>query len=537
MSQATPASGTRPAVKQIGPLAHWPVDDSIPLLDESIGDVLRRHTAARGAHTAIMWETAEGLQRMSYAQLLDRVENVARWLLESAAPGDRIALWSKNNLESVVLQHASAMAGTILTPFNTSWTDFEVQHALDLVHPKVWFVGQDTRGISLLERAAALAGDRRLVKIGDLLTLQGRATTPLPEVTADAPFLIQFTSGTTGRAKGAVLSHRAALNGGYLRPATDGANESDVWLNPVPLHHVGGSCSIVLGALSVGGAYTVMDRHDTEITVRLLQPTRATRIGGVPTMLMDLLNHPRIAGGGYSHSIRVISVGGASVPPSLIQRLTRELGATPAIGYGQSECPIITSTSMHDDAETIATTVGRPVYQAEVKIVDPDSRETLKIGEIGEVCVRSKLIMSEYYGMPEATAETIDAEGFLHTGDLGSMDGTGIIRIHGRAREVIIRGGENIYPAEVEDALLRHPAVQLAAVIGVDDPKWGQQVAAVIQFRPDQSATQDELREFAAQRVAHFKLPRHWHFVTGMPMTASGKIRKVELESRYNKAS
>ncbi len=533
MSPVSPASSTPTQPKPLGPLAHWPVVTTIPLLAGSIGDALRRHATARGERTAILWEGAEGLQRMSYAKLLVKVENLARWLLERAAPGDRVALWSKNNLESVVLQHASAMAGTILTPFNTSWTDFEVRHALDLVQPRVWFVGQDTRGISLLERATALVEDRVLVGIDDLLKQQARSQTPLPDVAADAPFLIQFTSGTTGRAKGAVLSHRAALNGGYLRPATDGANDSDVWLNPVPLHHVGGSCSIVLGALSVGGAYAVMDRHDTDITVRLLQPTGATRIGGVPTMLMDLLNHPQIAAGGFKHSIRVISVGGASVPPSLIQRIIRELGATPAIGYGQSECPIITSTSMHDDVDTIATTVGRPAFHAEVKIVDPTTRETLKLGEIGEVCVRSQLIMSGYYGMPEATAETIDADGFLHTGDLGSMDSNGIMRIHGRAREVIIRGGENIYPAEVEDALLRHPAVQLAAVIGVDDEKWGQQVAAVVQLRPGQQATPEDLRAFAAQRVAHFKIPRYWHFVSGMPMTASGKIRKVELEARF----
>ena len=520
-------------MRSIGPFSHWLPDDSIALLDMSIGDLLRQHARNLKDHTALMWPVGDHLERMSYSQLLDHAETVAGWLLEHAQVGDRVALWSRNNMESVILEYASALAGTVLTPFNTSWTDFEVRHALELVDPRVWLVGVDTRGTTLADRAATMADGRPLQNIADLLDLTPRHKATLPTVAPEAPFLIQFTSGTTGRAKGAVLSHRAALNGGYLRPKAEGSNESDVWLNPVPLHHVGGSCSIVLGALSVGGAYAVMDRHDTDVTVRLLQPTGATRIGGVPTMLQDLLNHPLIAGGSFKHSIRVISVGGATVPPSLIQRLRKELGAIPAIGYGQSECPIVTGTSRDDDVDTIATTVGRPVCNSEVKITDPQTGALLLLGEIGEVCVRSPLIMSEYFGMPQATAETIDAEGFLHTGDLGSMDGTGIMRIHGRAREVIIRGGENIYPAEVEDALLRHPAVQQAAVVGVDDEKWGQQVGAVVQLRSGMDADIEQLRDFAAERIAHFKIPRHWRFVNAWPMTASGKIRKIELNPLF----
>jgi fatty-acyl-CoA synthase len=512
---------------KLGPKAHWPADPTVPLLRESIGELLRRRARERGDRTALFWPAGEAIETMSYADLLGRAERLGGWLAEHAEPGERIAVWSGNNLAYVIIEYACALAGLILTPFNAAWTDFEARHALALTTPAVVFAGPDARGVRLQERAQALAAGGLVLDIARAMELAPAAPRSLAPVDPAAPFLIQFTSGTTGRAKGAVLSHRAALNGAYIRPHLDGATGEDVWLNAVPLHHIGGTCVVVLGALSVGGACAVLARFDVAQLCALMRPTGATRMGGVPTMWHGILEHPDLPKSDIA--LKVVTLGGAYVPPTLVRRVREELGADVGIGFGQSEAPMITGTDLKDSPEIIATTVGRPLPHTEVKIVDPKTRATLDLDEVGEVAVRSPLVMEGYFNQPEATAEAIDAEGFLYTGDLGRMDAEGIVRLHGRARELIIRGGENIYPIEVEDALLEHPAVDVAAVLGVDHERWGQEVAAVVRLRSGQPASAAELEAFVGRRVAHFKVPRRWAFVEAFPMTASGKIRKTEL--------
>jgi fatty-acyl-CoA synthase len=253
-------------------------------------------------------------------------------------------------------------------------------------------------------------------------------------------------------------------------------------------------------------------------------------MGGVPTMWIDLLRRPDLP---KDAGVKVVSLGGASVSPQLVREVAERLGAVCQIGYGQSECSIATTTAAGDDLSTLTETVGRPLPHVELKIIDRATGRTAALGEVGEVCIRGPMTMDRYWGDPAATAETIDAEGFLHTGDLGAMAADGVCRIHGRAREVIIRGGENIYPAEVEDALLRNPAVALAAVVGVEDERWGQRVGAVVKLKPGAAADPAALEAHAAGWVAHFKVPRDWRFVDALPMTASGKIRKVELEGLF----
>jgi fatty-acyl-CoA synthase len=522
----------------MGPLAHWRAEPRVALIREPIGELLRGWAGRQPGATALLWERSTcirsgtgvirpDLERMSYAELLSASEALAHWLLEGSKPGDRIGLWARNSVEAVLLEYGCALAGSIFTPFNPAWTDYEVEHALALTTPRMLFAGLDSRGRALPERASRLARDCPVLDVAAARGLSPREPGSLPELTQASPFLIQFTSGTTGRAKGALLSHRAALNTGYVRPGCDGAGPDDVWLNPVPIHHIGGSCAVVLGALSVGGACVVLEKHDPEQIARLAEPVRATRMGGVPTIFLDLLDSPTFPK--ERVPIRAVTLGGAAVPPSLVRRVQNEWGASVAIGYGQSECGVVTGTRRSDDPETIATTVGRPLPDAEVKVVDRSSGETLRFGEIGEICVRSGTAMDGYFGMPEATAEVFDSEGFLHTGDLGSMDDQGLVRIVGRAREVIIRGGENIYPAEVEDALLQHPAVAMTGVIGVDDARLGQDVAAFVQLRPGKAASAEELEAFVRERIAHFKVPKHWRFMDSLPMTASGKVRKIDL--------
>lgn len=517
----------------IGPKAHWPPQPSIPLLTESIGELLRRRGREAGDRPALYWPAGDDLVKMTYAELLDRAERLGAWLMEHAKPGDRIAVWARNSLPYVFIEYASALAGCILAPFNPAWTDFEVEHAINLTEPAVIFVGPDVRGVALHDRAKALGGDRLVLDIEDARTLEPKALKTLPPVPASAAFLIQFTSGTTGRSKGAVLSHRAALNGAYIRPCVDGSSEDDVWLNPVPYHHIGGTCVVILGALSVGGCFAVLDRFDVGQLIRLMGPSGATRMGGVPTMWHTMLQSPDLAS---VSTLSIVTLGGAYVPAALVRRVQEKTGAVVVVNFGQSESAMITGTGLDDSPELIATTVGRPLPHIEVKIVDPNTRETVNIDVVGEVAVRSPLVMDGYFNQPEATAQAIDAEGFLYTGDLGRMDAEGFLRLRGRARELIIRGGENVYPTEVEDALLEHPAVDAVAVVGVDDEKWGQQVAGVVKLKAGAEAEPAELEAFAAKRVSHFKVPRLWTFVDEFPMTASGKIKKTDLPKLFEAA-
>jgi fatty-acyl-CoA synthase len=508
----------------------WPGETTLDLLDGSIGDVLREQAELRAEHTALLWPEDDGLVRVTYGELLVRAERVAAGLLAVASTQDRIAVCARNSVNWIVLEYACALSGLILAPFNPAWTDVEMSHAIELSEPRLIFTGEDTRGVDTTERINLLRGKADVVTLARLADLPG-SDQPLPDISSATPFLLQFTSGTTGRAKAALLSQRAALNSGYLRSRNGDADEHDVWLNPVPLHHVGGSCVMVLGALSVGGTYVVLERFDVETLVALIGPTGATRIGGVPTMLYAILDHADV--GGVAGNVVGVGLGGANVPPALVERVRAELGAVPSIGYGQSECPLITSTNADDSTTTIAMTVGRPVPHTAMKIVDR-AGQLLPLGEVGEIRLRSPITMDGYFAMPEATAEVIDEDGYLRTGDLGSMDEGGVITIRGRARDVIIRKGENIYPAEVEDALGQHPDVVMAAVIGTADERAGQQVAAAVQLRPDASVSCADLEAFLTERIARYKVPSRWRFLDTLPLTASGKVRKFELQPLFD---
>jgi len=516
-----------------GELAHWPADTGVELLTESVGGMLQRQAKDYPERPALFHlpdEASDAVAAVSYRELLERAENCARWLAARVAPGERVAVWSRNELATVTLQYGCALCGAVIVHLNTAWTDTEVEHALSLTTPSLLFAGRDHRGQELLTRLTGLAGTG-VRPLADVATIAAeRSAQPLPAVVQDAPFLIQFTSGTTGRAKGALLSHRAGLLGGWLRPHCEGATCEDVWLNAVPFHHIGGSISIMLGALGVGGAFVVLRGFDREQVIRLMPLVGATRMGGVPTMWHDLLASPNLPA---SVCLNAVSLGGASVPEELARAIFERLGARCGIGYGQSEFTIITASMPEDPPAVVCATVGRPLPHVEMKIVDPDSGAVQPWGEPGEICVRGPMCMDGYWRNAEATAGTIDPDGFLHTGDVGTLDAQGYCRVKGRVRDVIIRGGENIYPAEIEGTLLTHPGVAMAAVVGVDHPRLGQEPAAVILRRPGSDVGAGELEALVAGAVASFKVPRHWRFVDAMPMTASGKIRKVELEEAF----
>jgi fatty-acyl-CoA synthase len=503
--------------------------DEPPMPPGSLAALLRRQAERLGERPAMLVPQAGGgVAPISYADMARRAENVAHWLAQQCEPGSRVAIWSRNAVESVVVQHACALSGMIVAHFNTGWTDAELGHACATIAPVLAFAGLGFRDADLSPRLAAMASFPVLA-LSEVNTIADAARTgDLPDPGPEAPCLIQFTSGTTGKAKGALLSQRAVLYGGWLRPAVYGGNEHDVWLNAVPYHHIGGSIAIIVGALATGSAFVVLERYARDETVRLMRELRPSRMGGVPTMWHDILSSPDLP---TDRAVRLVTLGGASVPPSIVRAVEEQTGARCAIGYGQSESGAVTNTVLSDPIAILCETIGRASPHTEVMIADADSGAPVALGTVGEILARSPGNMLEYWGNREATAQTIRPDGFLRTGDLGAMDEQGYIRFAGRLREVIIRGGENIYPAEVEDALLSHPAVAMAAVVKVAHERLGHEVGAVVTFRPGMSAGFDELEAHAATQIAHFKVPRHWHALDAMPLTVSGKIRKVELEA------
>ncbi|WP_239374715.1 class I adenylate-forming enzyme family protein [Frankia sp. Cj5] len=512
--------------------AHWPADTGVALCEMPVGDWLRQVADRHPDRPALRWQDDHGIATVTYAELVDRAAAVAAGLLGVVAPGDRVALWAPNCPDWVVVQCAGALAGTVLVPINTSLRDEEVSHELRQSGARLIIAAAEHRGSPLRERARALADELpgrpvRVVALEELARALPPRPGPLPAVSPLAPFLIQYTSGTTGRPKGAVLSHFAVLNTGRIAGRVFAGPL--VWCSGLPLHHVGGSVSGVLMTFASAGTMVLSPGFEPARTLSLIERARVTALGAVPTMLYDLLAYPGLARYDIS-SLQVIQTGGTTVPPALIRRTEAVLGCRVVISYGQSEAPNATACLPSDSDLVKAETLGRALPRREVRIIRPGTEgTTADLGEHGELWIRSPLNMSGYHDDPEATSRTLDAEGWLHTGDLCAMDAAGILRIHGRIRDVIIRGGENIYPREVEEALLDHPGVVDAAVVGAPDERLGEVPVAFVVPAAGSATTADELAAFARSRLAYFKVPVDWHVVDDLPRTASGKVRKFLL--------
>jgi fatty-acyl-CoA synthase len=394
--------------------------------------------------------------------------------------------------------------------------------------------GRDFR-TTIEEIKADIPGVREVISLADWASFlaSGENNGSLPSVSPDDIAQVQYTSGTTGFPKGAELTHRGLVNNSRFYANVIGADAQDVWINPMPMFHTAGCGLVTLGALQTGGMHVLPPGFDAELMLDLIETHRGTLMLSVPTMLIRMLDQ-RGAIDRDLTSWRLTTLGGASVPPELVRRTISEFHVDVAIGFGQTESsPYITHTLPHDPQSKWIDTVGRPLPQTEVKVVDRETGETVPIDVIGEICARSVCVMKGYFGDPKATAEAVDAEGWLHTGDLGSMDAQGYLRIHGRIKDMIIRGGENIYPREVEDVLYTHPAVAHASIVGVPDLELGEIVVAFVQPKPNHRLNTQELSEFCRARLAAYKTPLIWHFVEQFPQTTSGKIQKFVLRDEY----
>jgi len=510
----------------------WPADTSTPLLEATVGDLLRAAAAARPDGPALVEGTGRpDARRWSFAELLAASEAVARSLLQRFRPGERVAVWAPNSAEWVLAEFGCALAGLTLVTVNPAYRAAELRHVLEASSAVGVIVAREFRGAPLAEVAAevaaTLAGLRAIIPIeelGDVPAVDG----PLPVVTPDAIAQIQFTSGTTGRPKGALLHHRGLVNNARFFADRAGLQAETPFLNPMPMFHTAGCVSCTLGPLSKLMELVVVPAFEPGLVLGLLESSRATGMGTVPTMALAMMEHPDFTVRDLS-ALDVMISGGATVPAELVRRIEAALGGRMIIVYGQTEAsPLITATGPDDSPDDKALTIGRPLPHAHCKIVDEQGR-TVPVGVAGEICVRGYQVMAGYEGLAEATAAAIDAEGFLHTGDLGTMDERGYVTITGRLKDMIIRGGENIYPREIEERLFAHPAVGDVAVIGVPDERWGEVVAAVI--RPVEGATPsaEELTGWCRAALAPYKTPAAWYVVEQFPLTASGKIQKFVL--------
>ncbi len=519
--------------------ALWLRDPVADWITGSIGEVLRRRAEEGGDHPALHWMDAAGtITTLSYRELYAASRERASALLSLAAPGDAVAVFAPNSREWLLVELGSALAGTVLVPINPAMPDDEVEHILDLTQARVVLTVESYRGQRLEERMRALAATRSdpLVVLNlSSWAQEVRGGADISPVKSDHPFIIQYTSGTTGRPKGALHTHESALNAGAIWCRDWGHGAGDVLATAAPLFHVGGSITIVLGTIAVGASVALMASYEPSLLLRLLAETEATVLAAVPTVLFDLLEQPEFSREQLPR-LHTVMGGGADVSPETIRSIEEGFGVRCVVTYGQSEAPAVLQTRRDDPLEMKATRLGRPLPGRDVRIARSDG-STADDDEVGQICTRSAMRMVEYFGQPMETAQVVDSEGWLYTGDLGAMDATGYVSSHGRARDVIIRGGENIYPEEVERVFRQHDSVVDVAVVAAPDSRWGEVPAGFVQPAPGCQVDTADLVSFGRARLASFKVPRQWVVVEEFPRTATGKIRKADLRGRLSDSS
>jgi len=515
-----------------------------PLLGETIGDNLRRIASQFPASEAIV-DVPTG-RRWTYAQLDADSDSVAAGLIAlGIQTGDRVGIWSPNCAEWVLLQYATAKIGAILVNINPAYRSHELgyvlrQSGIRFLVTAERFKTSDYRGM-IEEVRGGLPGLERVIYLGtgdwdDLLAagaaIGGELLAQRSAALAfDDPINIQYTSGTTGFPKGATLSHHNILNNGYFIGAGCRYSERDRVCIPVPFYHCFG---MVLGnlACTTHGACIVIPApaFDPAATLAAVQAEKCTSLYGVPTMFIAELALPDFASYDLS-SLRTGIMAGSPCPVEVMKRVLSEMHmAEVEICYGMTETsPVSTQTSTDDDMERRVSTVGKVHPHVEIKVIDPETGRVLPRGSHGELCTRGYSVMLGYWNEPDKTAEAIDAGRWMHTGDLAVMDDAGYLNIVGRIKDMVIRGGENIYPREVEEFLYGHPEIEDVQVIGVPDATYGEELCAWVKLRPGSELSAEQVREFCTGQIAHYKIPRYVRVTDEFPMTVTGKVQKFKM--------
>ncbi len=516
-----------------------------PLIGRTIGEDLHRTVRRFGDREALV-DCPSG-RRWTYTELGAAVDRLALGLLGAGiAKGDRVGIWAPNCPEWVLLQYATAEIGAILVNINPAYRTHELAYVLRQSGVRLLVSATSFKTSDYAAMVGEVVGEcpnvERTVFIGtsswDELADGGaeHGVTALAqriaELTFDDPINIQYTSGTTGFPKGATLSHHNILNNGFFVGELVNYTEHDRVCLPVPFYHCFGMVMGNLGCTSHGACIVIpAPGFDPAATLAAIAAERCTSVYGVPTMFIAMLGDPSFADHDLS-SLRTGIMAGSPCPVEVMKRVISEMNMSEvAICYGMTETsPVSTQTRVDDDIERRVATVGRVLPHVEVKVIDPDTGQTRPRGEPGELCTRGYSVMLGYWEEPEKTAEAIDAAGWMHTGDLGVMDDDGYLNIVGRIKDLVIRGGENVYPREVEEFLYAHPAIADVQVVGVPDARYGEELMAWIKIKPGAEApTAESIRAFCTGRLAHYKIPRYVHITDEFPMTVTGKVRKVEM--------
>jgi len=509
--------------------------------------VLREQTVDQALkETVSLWPDHEALvvpqqqKRFTFSQLNAEIEQVAGGIAGlGLSAGDRVGVWATNCAEWVLVQLACARTGVILVNVNPAYRSHDLGYVLRKSHMKALFLHAEDSRADYRKILAEACKDQKFELAHtiyfceesweDLLTR--RKKTPEVSIRPSDVLNIQYTSGTTGSPKGVLLTHRNVLNNADLAARSMGLRPEDRLVNPFPLYHCGGCVMGSLAMVAVGCTLILPSfQFDASAVLSAVSTERATALFGVPTMFMAELERPDFTSFELT-SLRTGVMAGAPCPSSLMRRVVTEMHIPEMlVMYGQTEAsPVITMSRPQDDLEHRVLTVGCAMPNTEVKIVSRDTGATLPTGERGELCARGYLVMTGYDDDPEATAHAVDADGWLHTGDCAVMDADGYFCITGRAKDMIIRGGENIFPAEIENFLQTHPKVADVQVIGIPDEKLGEVVVAWIRLHAGVVAAPEEIREFCHGKIAHFKVPQKIRFVESFPMTATGKIQKYKI--------
>lgn len=522
--------------------AYWPKIETTAIWEMTAGDALRRAAALGPDRTALVEVAPEGVsslvgagrtdRRWTYSALLDDAEACAGGLLTKFSPGEHICLWAPNVPEWVIVQYGAALAGLVVVTANPALREAELAHVLRQSRSVGLLTVSAYRGSDMAAIARCLREEvRDIVLLENLHELMASAgdKDALPPVATTSPAQIQFTSGTTGLPKGALLHHRGLVTNAAFLAGRAGQNQ-DVVVTPMPLFHTAGSVLGVLGAVTTLSTLVLPVMFEPKLMLEAIGRERASVASGVPTMLEAMLQEMSNKPHDVS-SLKVMISGGAPVPPDLHARVEAAFGCPLVTLYGQTElCPAVAATSPEDAAEDRARTSGRPLPQAEVRITDTATGALAPFEGEGEVQVRGYQVMQGYFGQPLETDQTITPDGWLRTGDVGRLDERGFLTITGRLSDMIIRGGENLYPAEIEAAVSRHPAITEAAVFGLSDEFWGEKVAAAVRVASGQAPpTPEQLKRHCRDLLAPHKAPSHWFMVDQFPLTASGKVQKFAL--------
>jgi fatty-acyl-CoA synthase len=510
----------------------------------TIGDLLRRQAQQHGSTIALKEIRSDwGIGRSwTYAQLLGDAERLGRALASRHAPGARIAVYANNLPEWVLLEFGSAMAGLVLVTVNPAFQRRELKYVVEQSRCEAIYYVEEFRGTAMKTIADEVCAElpqivHKILLTDDAALFEGEERGTLPPVSPGDVTQIQYTSGTTGFPKGALLHHHGLVQNARAVMARAGLVAGDIMLHVVPLFHTTGCAINVLGVIGAGATILLAPMFDPAMLVRVIERERPTFLLAVPTMLVGLADEAVRSGADVS-SFKGIFSGGAMVAPELIARVKSVFGPTVQIIYGQTECsPVITMVWRDDVLADLTGTIGQPLPNMDVAILDPNSAAVLPVGAQGEICTRGYHVMTGYNDNAEATAKAIDGDGWLHTGDLGRMDARGYVTITGRVKDMIIRGGENLFPAEIENAMLEHPDVGEVAVVGVPCSVYGEEVACFMRPSGGRRPDAAELKAFIRERLSPQKTPKHWLWVEQWPLTGSGKIQKFKLAEQFAASS